>query len=208
MKIHEFQAKKLLAGYGVTVPEGRVASSSAEAFEIARDFGGVVAVKAQSHAGGRGKGGGIKIAKNPEEAEEFAAAMIGSKLVTPQTGPEGKKVRLVLIERGLDIKNEYYLGMILDRGSRRLVFMASREGGVEIEEVAARSPEAILKERVDPVVGFQPYQARKIAFGLGLPVGKAVQFMSALYRAFIDTDASLVEINPLVETRDGQIVAL
>lgn len=208
MKIHEFQAKKLLAGYGVSVPDGRVASSPAEAFEIARDFGGVVAVKAQIHAGGRGKGGGIKIAKNPEEAEEFAAAMMGSQLVTPQTGPEGKKVRLVLIEKGLDIKSEYYLGMILDRGSRRLVFMASREGGVEIEEVAARNPEAILKERVDPVAGFQPYQARKIAFALGLPVRKAVQFMSALYRAFIDTDASLVEINPLVETRDGEILAL
>lgn len=208
MKIHEFQAKKLLAGYGVSVPEGKVASSPAEAFEIARGFGGAVAVKAQIHAGGRGKGGGIKIAKTPEEAEEFASAMIGSQLVTPQTGPEGKKVRFVLVEKGLDIKNEYYLGMILDRSSRRLVFMASREGGVEIEEVAADNPEAILKERIDPVAGFQPYQARKIAFGLGLPVRKAVQFMSALYQAFIKTDASLFEINPLVETREGEILAL
>ncbi len=208
MKIHEFQAKAILADYGVKVPEGKLARNPAEAFEIARSFGGVVAVKAQVHAGGRGKGGGIKIARKPQEAEEYAQELIGKRLVTPQTGPEGTEVRFVWVEKGLKIRREFYLGMILDRSSRRPVLMASSEGGVEIEEVAARNPEAILKERIDPAVGLQPFQGRKIAFQLGLDARPAGRMMASLYRAFIENDASLVEINPLVETEDGEIVAL
>ena len=208
MKIHEFQAKAILADYGVKVPEGKLARNPAEAFEIARSFGGVVAVKAQVHAGGRGKGGGIKIARTPQEAEEYAQELIGKRLVTPQTGPEGTEVRFVWVEKGLKIRREFYLGMILDRSSRRPVLMGSSEGGVEIEEVAARNPEAILKERIDPAVGLQPFQGRKIAFQLGLDARLAGRMMASLYRAFIENDASLVEINPLVETEDGEIVAL
>ena len=208
MKIHEFQAKQLLARFGVEVPEGRVVRNSAEAYEVARRFGGVVAVKAQIHAGGRGKGGGIKIARNPEEAESQARELIGSKLVTPQTGPEGREVRFVLVEEGLNIKREFYLGILIDRSVGKPLIMASREGGVEIEEVAKERPEAILKEHVDPGLGLQPYQIRKLAFGLGLNPRQLGQLLPPLFAAFRELDASLVEINPLVETEEGQVVAL
>ncbi len=203
MKIHEYQAKQILIRYGVKIPEGKVANNPPEAFEIARRLGGTVAVKAQIHAGGRGKGGGIKIAKTPEEAEEMAGKLIGSKLVTPQTGTEGRVVQCVLIEEGLNIQREFYLGIVIDRSQQKPVFMASREGGVEIEEVARKSPELILKEYIHPAICLQSFQARKIAFGLGLDakvIGKAARLMSALYRAFEETDASLVEVNPLVLT--------
>jgi len=211
MKIHEYQAKQILTQYGVKVPEGQVANNPPEAFEIAKKLGGTVAVKAQIHAGGRGKGGGIKIAKNPEEAKEMAGKLIGSKLVTPQTGDEGKVVQRVLIEEGLNIQREFYLGIVIDRSQQKLVFMASREGGVEIEEVARTSPDLILKETIQPGIGWQSFQARKIAFGLGLnakTVGKASRLMSALYRAFEETDASMVEVNPLVLTEEGELYAL
>ena len=211
MKIHEYQAKQILTQYGVKVPEGQVANNPPEAFEIAKKLGGTVAVKAQIHAGGRGKGGGIKIAKNPEEAKEMAGKLIGSKLVTPQTGDEGKVVQRVLIEEGLNIQREFYLGIVIDRSQQKLVFMASREGGVEIEEVARTSPDLILKETIQPGIGWQSFQARKIAFGLGLnakTVGKASGLMSALYRAFEETDASMVEVNPLVLTEEGELYAL
>ncbi len=212
MKIHEYQAKQILIQYGVKVPQGKVATTAAEAGEIARELGGkVVAVKAQIHAGGRGKGGGIKLAKSPEEAEELAGQLLGSSLVTPQTGPEGKVVNCVLIEQGVNIDKEFYLGIVIDRSQQRPVFMASREGGVEIEEVAQRSPELILKEPVHPGLGLQAFQARKIAFGLGLEgkaVANATRFMSALYQAFESSDASLAEINPLVLTIEGELCAL
>ncbi len=211
MKVHEYQAKQILVEYGVKIPEGRVAKNPHEAFEMAKQLGGKVAVKAQIHAGGRGKGGGVKIAQTPEEAQEIAHNLIGSKLVTPQTGPEGREVQCVLIEEGLNIQKEFYLGIVIDRSQQRPVFMASREGGVEIEEVARKSPELILKEYVHPAVGFQAFQARKIAFGLGLDatmVGKASRLMSALYQAFEATDASLVEVNPLVLTQGGELYAL
>ena len=211
MKIHEYQAKQILIKYGVKVPAGKVATTATEAGEIARDLGGRVAVKAQIHAGGRGKGGGIKLAKSPEEAEALAGQLIGSKLVTPQTGLEGKVVNCVLIEKGINIEKEFYLGIVIDRSHQGPVFMASREGGVEIEEVAQRNPELILKEHVHPGVGLQAFQARKIAFGLGLEgkaVGNATRFMSSLYRAFESSDASLAEINPLVLTDEGELCAL
>ena len=212
MKIHEYQAKQILIQYGVKVPQGKVSTTAAEAGEIARELGGkVVAVKAQIHAGGRGKGGGIKLAKSPEEAEELAGQLLGSSLVTPQTGPEGKVVNCVLIEQGVNIDKEFYLGIVIDRSQQRPVFMASREGGVEIEEVAQRSPELILKEPVHPGLGLQAFQARKIAFGLGLEgkaVANATRFMSALYQAFESSDASLAEINPLVLTIEGELCAL
>jgi succinyl-CoA synthetase beta subunit len=208
MKIHEFQAKQLLAKFGVEVPEGRVVRNPAEAYEVARRFGGVVAVKAQIHAGGRGKGGGIKIAKTPEEAESMARELIGSRLITPQTGPEGREVRFVLIEEGLSIKKEFYLGIIIDRSVEKPLIMASREGGVEIEEVARESPELILKEHVEPGLGLKPYQIRKIAFGLGLKPRQVGQLMISLFSAFQELDASLVEINPLVETEEGDVLAL
>jgi len=211
MKIHEYQAKQILTQYGVKIPEGQVANNPPEAFEIAKNLGGTVAVKAQIHAGGRGKGGGIKIAKSPEEAKEMAGKLIGSKLVTPQTGDEGRVVQRVLIEEGLNIQREFYLGIVIDRSQQKLVFMASREGGVEIEEVAHTSPDLILKEYIQPGIGWQSFQARKIAFGLGLnakTVGKASRLMSALYRAFEETDASMVEVNPLVLTEEGELYAL
>ena len=197
--------------YGVKVPEGKVATTAAEAGEIALELGGKVAVKAQIHAGGRGKGGGIKLAQSAEEAEGLAGQLLGSKLVTPQTGTEGKVVNCVLIEKSVNIKKEFYLGIVIDRSQQRPVFMASREGGVEIEEVAQKNPELILKEHVHPGVGLQAFQARKIAFGLGLEgkaVGNATRFMSSLYRAFESSDASLAEINPLVLTDEGELCAL
>ncbi len=212
MNIHEYQAKEVFRKYGVAVPRGKVAFTPEEAEAAARELGGsVFVVKAQIHAGGRGKAGGVKLAKSPEEVKEIAAKMIGMKLVTHQTGPEGKEVRRVLVEEGIDIDRELYLGIVLDRSRSRLVFMASTEGGVEIEKVAAEKPEAIIKEYVDPKIELQPFQARKIAFALGLQgdqVKNAVKFIMSLYRAFVETDASLAEINPLVVTKQGQVLAL
>jgi succinyl-CoA synthetase beta subunit len=211
MKIHEYQAKKILAQYGVAIPEGRVTDTPAEAYDIARQLSGNLVLKAQIHAGGRGKGGGIRLAGNPTEAEELAAQMLGAKLVTPQTGPEGKRVRRLLIERGLDIRKEFYLGIVIDRSQQKPVFMASREGGVEIEEVARRSPELILREYIEPSLGMQPFQARKLAFGLGFEgrlLSRASALMTALYEAFAAIDASLAEINPLVLTSDDELYAL
>ena len=211
MNIHEYQAKAVLSKYGVAVPKGNVADTPAEAEDIAKEFGTPVVVKAQIHAGGRGKGGGVKFAKTPDEAREYAKRIIGMTLVTHQTGPQGKKVKRVLVEQAGKIKRELYLGMVIDRGVSRVVMMASTEGGMEIETVAAKTPEKILKEWVDPAVGLMPFQARKLAFGLGIPgelTGKAVKFMTGLYKAFVDTDCSLAEINPLVLTEDGDIVAL
>jgi succinyl-CoA synthetase beta subunit len=212
MKIHEYQAKAILTRYGVTTPRGEVAYTKEEAREAAQRLKShVVVVKAQIHAGGRGKGGGVKLARSGDEAEDIAGHILGMTLVTPQTGPAGRIVKRVLIEEGLDIKRELYLGLLVDRASGLPVFMASAAGGMEIEEVAKENPEAILREPIQPVVGLQPFQARKIAFGLGLPsevATHATPFFQALYRAFIDTDASLLEINPCVLTGDGKLVAL
>ena len=212
MKIHEYQAKAILARYGVTTPRGEVAYTKEEAREAAQRLKShIVVVKAQIHAGGRGKGGGVKLARSGDEAEDIAGHILGMNLITPQTGPAGRLVKRVLIEEGLDIKRELYLGLLVDRASGLPVFMASAAGGMEIEEVAKDNPEAILRETIQPVVGLQPYQARKIAFGLGLPgdvATHATPFFQALYRAFMDTDASLLEINPCVLTGDGKLVAL
>jgi succinyl-CoA synthetase beta subunit len=212
MKIHEYQAKAILTRYGVTTPRGEVAYTKEEVREAAQRLKShVVVVKAQIHAGGRGKGGGVKLARSADEAEDIAGHILGMTLVTPQTGPAGRVVKRVLIEEGLDIKRELYLGLLVDRASGLPVFMASAAGGMEIEEVAKENPEAILREPIQPVVGLQPYQARKIAFGLGLAgevATHATPFFQALYRAFIDTDASLLEINPCVLTGDGKLVAL
>jgi succinyl-CoA synthetase beta subunit len=211
MNIHEYQAKDILRRYGVIVLNGKVASNPDEAEAIARELGGVVVVKAQIHAGGRGKAGGVKVCKTPADARAFAATLLGKTLVTHQTGPAGREVRRVFVEQGCEIERELYLGMVIDRGRGWVTVMASSEGGVEIEEVAARSPEKILREPVDPAVGIQAFQARKIAFGLGLPkasINKAVAFITALYRAFVDCDASMAEINPLVVTTAGDLVAL
>ena len=211
MKIHEYQAKAILKNFGVEVPRGYLAETAIEAKKFAAELGGTVVVKAQIHAGGRGKGGGVKIAKNADEAEAFATEMIGMNLVTHQTGPKGKKVRKVLIEEGLDILRELYLGIVLDRTNGQLVFMASTEGGVEIEKVASETPEKILKEHIDLTVGLQPFQARKLAFGLGLQgeqVKNALKFFNALYKAFMESDCSMAEINPLVVTKDGNVLAL
>ena len=212
MKIHEYQAKAILAKFGVPVPHGEVAFKKEEARDAADRLGTpIVVVKAQIHAGGRGKAGGVKLAKSPEEAAAFAERMLGMKLVTPQTGPEGRIVRRLLVEQGLDIKRELYLSLLVDRAAGAPVFMASAAGGMDIEEVAKGRPEAILREVIRPETGFQPYHARKLAFGLGLSaelVNVAVPFMQSLYRAFIETDASLLEINPCVVTGDGRLVAL
>jgi succinyl-CoA synthetase beta subunit len=212
MNIHEYQAKEILRRYNVAVPRGKVAFTAEEAVAAAEELGGkIFVVKAQIHAGGRGKAGGVKIAKSVDEVRELASKMIGMKLVTHQTGPEGKEVRRVLIEEGIEIARELYLGIVLDRAVSKLVFMASTEGGVEIEKIAAEKPEAILKEYVDPKIGLQPFQARKIAFGLGLEgdqVKNAVKFIASLYKAFTESDASLAEINPLVVTSDGKVLAL
>jgi succinyl-CoA synthetase beta subunit len=212
MKIHEYQAKEILKKFGVAVPKGRVAFTAEEAVEIAKEIGGSAwVVKAQIYAGGRGKAGGIKLAKSIEEVYDYAKNMIGSKLVTYQTGPEGKIVRKVLVEEALNIQKELYVGVTLDRSTSRNVVMVSSEGGVEIEQVAMESPEKILKEYVDPKVGFMPYQARRLAFGLGLDgeaFKNAVKFLLALYKSYEETDASLAEINPLVLTTDGQVLAL
>ena len=211
MKIHEYQAKEILRQYNVAVPEGSVATSADEAERIATELGGKVIVKAQIHAGGRGKGGGVKLATNPTEAREAASAILGMQLITHQTGPEGQKVKQVLVEKASDIEHEFYLGITLDRAQSKLVVMASREGGVEIEEVAAETPEKILRETVDPGVGLLPFQATRIAFGLGFEgkqVRQAAGFILNLYKAFIGADCSIAEVNPLVTTADGQVLAL
>ncbi|HKV38875.1 MAG TPA: ADP-forming succinate--CoA ligase subunit beta [Blastocatellia bacterium] len=211
MKIHEYQGKQLLAKYGVAVPRGEVADTAEQARTAAEKLGFPVVVKAQIHAGGRGKGGGVKLARTADDAERIAREILGHKLVTHQTGPEGREVRRLLIEEGLRIKQEFYLGIVLDRAISRLVFMASSAGGMEIEEVAANSPEKILKEPIDPGVGLLPFQARKLAFGIGLPsevVNKAVSFMTNLYRAYVELDATLAEINPFLLTEEGLLYAL
>ena len=214
MNIHEYQAKQILAKYGVSVPKGKIAFTPAEAEEAAREFiaeKGICVVKAQIHAGGRGKAGGVKLAKSKEEAANIARELLGKVLVTHQTGPAGKEVKKVYVEEGCQIARELYLGLVVDRSTQRVVFMASTEGGVEIEEVAAKTPEKILKEYVDPAVGLIPFQGRKLAFGLGIDkasVNKAVKFMTALYNAFVASDCSMAEINPLVVTKDGDIIAL
>ncbi len=212
MKIHEYQAKEILKRYNVPVPKGRVAFSSAEAVEAAQSIGGNVwVVKAQIHAGGRGKGGGVKIAKSLEEVAELSSRILGMRLVTHQTGKEGQIVKKILIEQGVDIERELYLGIVLDRTSSKNVVMASTEGGMEIEKVAAENPDKIFKEQIDPCIGMLPFQARNIAFKLGLKGDaqkNAVKFILALYNVYIEMDASLAEINPLVVTKSGDVLAL
>jgi succinyl-CoA synthetase beta subunit len=212
MKIHEFQAKEILKGYGVPVPKGRVAETSEEARKIAEEIGAKsIVVKAQIHAGGRGKGGGVRVVRSPQEAEKAAKEILGMKLITPQTGPAGRIVRKVLIEEGVNIKEELYLGVVIDRSQASPVIMASREGGVEIEKVAAEAPEKIIKEWVDPSVGLRPFQANKIGYGLGLEpnqIGPMRSVISSLYKAFYEKDCLLAEINPLVLTGEGGFIAL
>src|SRR5438132_3397535 len=215
MKIHEYQGKAILKKYGVTVPRGSMAASREEAESIAKELldsgsAGVV-VKAQIHAGGRGKGGGVKIAKSVDEAADLAGKMLGMKLITHQTGPEGRIVRRLLIEETLPIETELYLGVLVDRAEGKPVFMASAAGGMEIEQVAEENPDAILKEYIDPGMGLEAFQARKIAFKLGLKpkqIHPSVQFLTNLYKCFLDTDASLLEINPFITTKDGRLFAL
>jgi succinyl-CoA synthetase beta subunit len=212
VKIHEYQAKSVLARFGVPVPRGEVAVTAAEAGEIARRLGGDISVvKAQIHAGGRGKGGGVKLAKSATEAEQLAKGMIGMTLVTHQTGPEGRKVGRVLIEEGLQIDRELYLSVLIDRAAAAPVIIASAAGGMDIEEVAAKEPDKILREHVDRATGIVPFQARKLAFGMGLPgsvANKFVKVLESIYKAFIETDASMIEINPLILTKGGDLLAL
>ncbi len=211
MKIHEYQAKTILAKYKVPVPRGEVAFTVAEAETAAKAIGGSVVVKAQIHAGGRGKGGGVKVAQNAEEAVELAGKILGMTLITHQTGPEGRLVQRLLIEETLPIERELYLGIVLDRAAGKIVFMASAAGGMEIEEVAAHTPDAILKEFIDPGLGLMAYQARNLAFGIGIPapaIGGAVAAMMALAKACLEMDASLAEINPFILTKDNKVYAL
>lgn len=212
MNIHEYQGKAVLRQYGVTVPNGKVAFTVDEAVKAAEELGTPVAVvKAQIHAGGRGKAGGVKVAKGLDEVRKYASEILGKVLVTHQTGPEGKEVKRLLIEEGCDIKKEYYIGLVVDRGTGRVVLMGSEEGGTEIEEVAARSPEKIIKETIDPAIGLTTFQARRLAYGINIPnelVNKAIKFMLSLYAAFVDKDCSIAEINPLVVTGSGDIIAL
>lgn len=211
MKIHEYQAKALLAKYGVKIPRGEMVRTAADARAAAEKLGVPAVVKAQIHAGGRGKGGGVKLGHSLEQVETLASQILGMQLITHQTGPEGREVQTLLIEEGLKIKKEFYLSLLVDRVSSRVVFMASAAGGMDIEEVAAHNPQAILKEYIDPLVGMQAFQGRKLAFGLGLSaelISTATKFFLALYQAFIDMDASLLEINPFLLTEDGQLYAL
>ncbi|NNU92192.1 ADP-forming succinate--CoA ligase subunit beta [Geobacillus sp. NFOSA3] len=212
MNIHEYQAKEILRNYGVSVPNGRVAFTVEEAVEAAKELGSsVCVVKAQIHAGGRGKAGGVKVAKSLDEVRTYASELLGKVLVTHQTGPEGKEVKRLLIEEGCDIKKEYYIGLVVDRATSRVVLMGSEEGGTEIEEVAAKTPEKIFKEYIDPAVGLQAFQARRLAFNINIPkelVNQAVKFMMGLYQVFVDKDCSIAEINPLVVTGDGKVMAL
>ncbi|ENJ4007894.1 ADP-forming succinate--CoA ligase subunit beta [Staphylococcus pseudintermedius] len=212
MNIHEYQGKEIFRSMGVAVPEGRVAFSAEEAVEKAKELDtDVYVVKAQIHAGGRGKAGGVKIAKSLSEVEAYANELLGKVLVTHQTGPEGKEVKRLYIEEGANIQKEYYVGFVIDRATDRVTLMASEEGGTEIEEVAAKNPEKIFKETIDPVIGLAPYQARRIAFNINIPkesINKAVKFLIALYNVFIEKDCSIVEINPLVLTGEGDVLAL
>ena len=212
MNIHEYQGKEIFRSMGVAVPEGRVAFTAEEAVEKAKELDSdVYVVKAQIHAGGRGKAGGVKIAKSLSEVETYANELLGKQLVTHQTGPEGKEVKRLYIEQGCDIQKEYYVGFVIDRTTDKVTLMASEEGGTEIEEVAAKTPEKIFKETIDPVVGLSPYQARRIAFNINIPkesINKAAKFLISLYNVFIEKDCSIVEINPLVTTGDGDVLAL
>jgi succinyl-CoA synthetase beta subunit len=212
VKIHEYQAKSVLARFGVPVPRGEVAFTPAEAVDAAKRLGGrVTVVKAQIHAGGRGKGGGVKTARSPDEVEQFAKQLIGMTLVTHQTGPEGKKVGRLLIEEGLEIERELYLSILIDRASASPVIIGSAAGGMDIEEVAAKEPEKILREHINPGTGIVPFQGRKLAFGMGLsagPANKLVKLLESIYKAFIETDASMIEINPLILTKGGDLLAL
>ena len=211
MKVHEYQAKTLLANSGVPLPKGRAVATAEDAEVVAQELGGPVVVKAQIHAGGRGKGGGIKLADTPEQVMEVAASLIGKPLVTHQTGPEGKLVHKVLVEEQIEAVKEFYLSILIDSSTGSPLVIASSAGGVEIEEVAERSPELIHRLRIDPLMGLQPYQARTLAFAIGLEgklVGQAVRVISALYRAFIDNDCSLAEVNPLIASADGRMLAL
>ncbi|SFM27013.1 ADP-forming succinate--CoA ligase subunit beta [Salibacterium qingdaonense] len=212
MNIHEYQGKELLREYGVAVPNGKVAFSADEAVEAAKELGSAVSVvKAQIHAGGRGKAGGVKIAKSLDEVRTYAEELLGKTLVTHQTGPEGKEVKRLFIEEGSDIQSEYYVGLVMDRASSRVVMMASEEGGTEIEEVAEKTPEKIFREYIDPAVGMQPYQARRLAFNINIPkdlLKQAVKFMLGLYNVYMEKDCSVAEINPLVTTGDGSVMAL
>ena len=212
MNIHEYQGKEIFRSMGVAVPEGRVAFTAEEAVEKAKELNSeVYVVKAQIHAGGRGKAGGVKIAKSLSEVETYANELLGKQLVTHQTGPEGKEVKRLYIEEGCDIQKEYYVGFVIDRATDRITLMASEEGGTEIEEVAAKTPEKIFKETIDPVIGLSPFQARRIAFNINIPkesVNKAAKFLLSLYNVFVEKDCSIVEINPLVTTGDGDVLAL
>ncbi|MEB7320781.1 ADP-forming succinate--CoA ligase subunit beta [Staphylococcus haemolyticus] len=212
MNIHEYQGKEIFRSMGVAVPEGRVAFTAEEAVEKAKELDTeIYVVKAQVHAGGRGKAGGVKIAKSLSEVETYANELLGKQLVTHQTGPEGKEVKRLYIEQGCDIQKEYYVGFVIDRATDRITLMASEEGGTEIEEVAAKTPEKIFKETIDPVVGLSPYQARRIAFNINIPkesINKAAKFLISLYNVFIEKDCSIVEINPLVTTGEGEVLAL
>lgn len=211
MNIHEYQAKSVLKRYGVSVPEGTVAFTVEEAVKAAEAFNGKAVVKAQIHAGGRGKAGGVKLARSVDEVRAHANEILGKTLVTHQTGPEGKVVKRLLIEALTDIKKEYYVGVVVDRATSRVVLMGSEEGGMEIEEVAARTPEKIFRQVVDPAVGLRPFQARALAYAMNIPaelISKAAEFMLALYQAFVDKDCSIAEINPLVVTGDGNVMAL
>jgi len=212
MNVHEYQGKQILKKYGVVVPNGQVAVTPDEAVEAEKSLGGDLwVVKAQIHAGGRGKAGGVKLAKSLDEVRAHATELLGKVLVTHQTGPEGKEVKRLLIEEGLPIEKEYYVGMVIDRSTSRVVMMASEEGGTEIEEVAAKTPEKIFKEVIDPAVGMLPFQARRLAYNIHIPKDKinlAVKFMLGLYQAFVDNDCSLAEINPLITTKDGRVMAL
>ena len=211
MKVHEYQAKSLLARYGVAIPKGEVADTPEAAREIAKRLGGAAVVKAQIHAGGRGKGGGVKVAKDADQAFDHARAILGMTLATPQTGPAGRVVRKVLVEEALDLDRELYLGVTLDRSRSLPVVIASRSGGMEIEEVAAKDPNAVVREPVDPFLGLFPYQARRLAFALGLSgdaFREGVSLLQALFRAYVDTDSTLAEVNPLLVTRAGHVLAL
>ncbi|MCI2890735.1 ADP-forming succinate--CoA ligase subunit beta [Staphylococcus hominis] len=212
MNIHEYQGKEIFRAMGVAVPEGRVAFTAEEAVEKVKELNSdVYVVKAQIHAGGRGKAGGVKIAKSLSEVETYANELLGKQLVTHQTGSEGKEVKRLYIEEGCDIQKEYYVGFVIDRATDRITLMASEEGGTEIEEVAAKTPEKIFKETIDPVIGLSPFQARRIAFNINIPkesVNKAAKFLLSLYNVFVEKDCSIVEINPLVTTGDGDVLAL
>lgn len=212
MNVHEYQAKELMRQFDINVLNGGTATTPDEAVEVAKKLGGNVwVVKAQIHAGGRGKGGGVKVAKSLDDVKKYAEEIIGMQLVTHQTGPEGKKVNLILIEQGCDIEHEYYAGIVLDRNTSKITFMASSEGGVDIEDVAAKTPEKIIKVAVDPAVGFTPFIGRKLGYGIGLKgdtLKKASKFFQGLYEMYIAKDCSIAEINPLVTTKDGDVLAL